>query len=99
MDKKKERFLSIIMLVITFALSAIIITGSLVAESQVAEEENWVLRSYGNNVALYNGEELTEVFGAISLDTLPNSDKKLLDNGIVFQTKQEALSAIEDYDG
>ncbi len=99
MDKKRERFLSITMIVITLALSAIIITGSIVAKSQVKDPENWILRSYGNNVALYNGEEVVEVFGAISLDTLPDSDKRLLDNGIIFQTKQEALTAIEDYDG
>lgn len=59
----------------------------------------WVLHSYGNNVALYNGDKIVEVYGSIMLDTLPEEDKRLLDNGIIFSTKQEAVSAIEDYDG
>jgi hypothetical protein len=58
-----------------------------------------VLHSYGNNVALYNGEKIVEVYGSIMLDTLPEEDRRLLDNGIVFTTKKEALSAIEDFDG
>ena len=99
MEKQKEKTLSIALVVVTIALAAIIVTCGFVAKSQTKESENWVLHSYGNNVALYNGEELVEVFGSISIDILPNSDRKLLDNGIVFQTKEEALSAIEDYDG
>ena len=59
----------------------------------------WVLHSYGNNVALYNGDKIIEVYGSIVLDTLPEEDRRLLDNGIIFSTKQEAVSAIEDYDG
>lgn len=99
MDKKTERILSIIMIVVTVSLAIIIITGSFVAKNQLKEKDNWVLYTYGNNVALYNGKELIEVFGSISLDTLPEGDKRQLDNGIIFQTKEEALLAIEDYDG
>lgn len=99
MTQKTEKILSIIMIVITISLAIIIITGSFVAKSQLKESDDWVLHTYGNNVALYNGKELIEVFGSISLDTLPEGDKRQLDNGIIFQTKEEALSAIEDYDG
>ena len=59
----------------------------------------WVLHSYGNNVALYNGEKIIEVYGSIMLDTLPDEDKRQLDNGIIFPTREEAVNAIEDYDG
>ena len=99
MDKKTEKILSIIMIIVTVSLAIIIITGSYVAKSQLKEKDDWVLHTYGNNVALYNGKELIEVFGSISLDTLPEGDKRQLDNGIIFPTKEEALSAIEDYDG
>lgn len=99
MEKRKEKTLSIAIIVITIALAVIIITCGFVAKSQTKESDAWVLHSYGNNVALYNGNELVEVYGTISLDTLPDGDKRQLDNGIIFQTKQEALSAIEDYDG
>ena len=52
-----------------------------------------------NNVALYNGEEIVEVYGSISLDNLTDEDKKMLENGIHFTTRDEAVTAIEDYDG
>ena len=46
-----------------------------------------------------NNGEVVEVFGDIVLDTLPNEDLKHLKSGIPFLTKDEALLAIEDYDG
>ena len=87
--------------VITFgvAIALIIATLSLVISAKKENKETWVLQSYGNNVALFNGERVVEVYGAIVLDTLPHEDKRLLDNGISFLTKEEAVTAIEDYDG
>ena len=36
------------------------------------------MHSYGNNVALYNGEEIIEVYGSIMLDTLPDREHDLI---------------------
>lgn len=99
MDKMNLKKFGIIAASIAISLAAIIITLSFVGKSQKDDPENWVLHSYGNNVALYNGEEIVEVYGSIMLDTLPEDDKRQLDNGISFQTREEAVSAIEDYDG
>ena len=99
MEKIKEIRAIVLIVAITISIVAVILTCGFVAKSQNNESEEWVIRSYGKNVALYKGEEVIEVYGAISLDNLPNSDKKLLDNGIVFQTRNEALRALEDYDG
>lgn len=60
---------------------------------------SWILQSYENTVVLLNNGEVVEVFSDISLDTLPQEDIKHLENGISFLTKEEALLAIEDYDG
>ena len=68
-------------------------------KDKAKEPEKWILHSYGNNVALYNGDRIVEVYGSIVLNTLPSDDKKQLDNGIAFSTREEAVSAIEDYDG
>ena len=84
---------------VTFCITVFLITLGFVIKNKYDNPESWVLHSYGNNVALYNGEKIIEVYGSIVLDTLPEEDKKLLDNGIVFSTKEEAQSAIEDYDG
>ncbi|MBR7133011.1 MAG: hypothetical protein IKD04_05710 [Clostridia bacterium] len=99
MEKSLQRKICIAALAITVSLAGIIIACGFVARDQKNSHEKWVLLSYGNNVALYNGNEIIEVYGNIVLDTLPAEDKRLLDNGIVFQTRDEAVSAIEDFDG
>lgn len=84
---------------ITLCIASLIITVSIVVKNKIEEPEAWVLHSYGNNVALYNGENIVEVYGTIMIDTLPETDRKLLDNGIAFPTRKEAVNALEDYDG
>ena len=60
---------------------------------------SWILQSYENPVVLLNNGEVVEVFSNISLDTLPKEDLIHLESGIAFLTKEEALLAVEDYDG
>ena len=86
-------------LVFATAIALVLVTLGIVFGQNKPTAEPWVLQSYGNNVALFNGERVIEVYGSIMLDTLPDEDKRLLDNGIAFLTRQEAVSAIEDYDG
>ena len=99
MQKINQRILQISILVIAVSIALIIITCGFAAKEQKVEESPWILQSYGNNVALYNGDQIVEVYGSIVLDTLPEEDKRLLDSGISFLTKDEAVMAIEDYDG
>ncbi len=99
MEKFNLKKLSIILISVTLSLMAIIVTVSFVAKSQKNEPDSWVLHSYGNNVALYNGDSIIEVYGSIMLDTLPEDDRRQLDNGIAFPTREEAVNAIEDFDG
>lgn len=99
MEKRTLRTFSIIIFTITVSLATLIITLSYVAKSKKNEPEAWVLHSYGNNVALYNGEQIVEVYSSIILDTLPEEDRRQLDNGLSFPTREEAVNAIEDYDG
>lgn len=100
MAKFKEKTLIIYILIFTVCLSAVILSlGFVFREEKNITEGSWNIRSYGNSVALYNGTEMVEVYGAISVEDLPEEDKKLLKNGIAFPTKEEARLAIEDYDG
>lgn len=94
-----KKALGVIIASISVSLIAVILTASAVIKTKVENPETWVLHSYGNNVALYKGDDIVEVYGTITLDTLPEEDKRLLDNGIQFTTKDEAILAIEDYDG
>ena len=99
MLKYKDKKLWFAVLFITVCIASLIITVSIVIKTKLNEPNPWVLHSYGNNVALYNGENVIEVYGTIMLDTLPETDRRLLDNGIAFQTRKEAVNALEDYDG
>ena len=101
MEQKKERTRIAILLVCTAALVALIlfVGFSLSRAIRQNEETAWVLRSYGNGVALYNGKDLSAVYGNIVLDDLPPEDVALLNSGISFASREEAERAMEDYDG
>lgn len=99
MKKKQRTLLYSIVIICTVCLSAIIIALSFAVKTKKQNPTKWVLYSYGNNVALYKGDEIVEVYGTITIDNLPITDRRRLEAGIVFPTKEEALLAIEDYDG
>ena len=99
MDRTKQRNIIITALVLTAAAVIILITAGFAAKNSDYEPSSWVLKAYGNSVALYNGKEIEAVYGDIVLDNLPPEDVKILENGIAFPTREEAEKAIEDYDG
>lgn len=94
--KKKAIILGVIL---SLFLVAIIIASALSIKCRQENPNNWILQSYENTVVLLNNGEVVEVFSNISLDTLPQEDLKHLENGIAFLTKEEAMLAVEDYDG
>ncbi len=86
-------------LILGLFLIAIITASAFSIKLKQENPNSWILQSYDNTVVLLNNGEVVEVFGNISLDTLPKEDLKHLESGISFLTKEEALLAIEDYDG
>lgn len=78
---------------------AIILICIFTSDKIVNNKDNWVLRSYQDTVVLMNNGEVVQVFGDIMVDSLPKEDIRHLENGIPFLTKDEALMAVEDYDG
>ncbi len=99
MEKVKNKKMLALGLILALFLLAIIIATALSVKCRIENPESWILQSYENTVVLMNNGEVVEVFGDISLDNLPKEDLKHLENGIAFLTKEEALMAIEDYDG
>ncbi len=99
MENSNKRILVICILTISVAISLVLVTLGLSFQSNQKNEKPWVLQVYGNNVALLNGDEIIEVYGTIMVDTLPDEDKRMLQSGLFFLTKEEAVTAIEDYDG
>lgn len=99
MSRTQQRNIIITAIVLTIAAVIILITAGFAAKNRDYEPSSWVLKAYGNSVALYNGKDLAAVYGDIVLDDLPPEDIKILENGIAFPTREEAEKAIEDYDG
>ena len=95
----KTKHIKLLVIILTICATVLLVTIGYVIKNRKEHPKTWVLHSYGNNVALYNGEKIIEVYGSINLNNLPAEDKRLLDNGIVFSSKEEAQNAIEDYDG
>jgi len=99
MEKVNKSVLKVSIIVIAISISIILVAFGFAKPVCDENKDYWILQSYGNSVALINGENVVEVYSSIVLDTLPIEDKKMLDNGISFLTKEEAIMAIEDYDG
>lgn len=80
-------------------LVTIIFVSSLAFKTKKENPDTWVIRSFEDTIVLLNNGEVVEVFGDIMVADLPNEDKLHLEKGIEFLTKDEALLALEDYDG
>lgn len=99
MRKVLNKNILVLGLALGLFLIAIIIASIFSLKCKQENPNSWILQSYDNTVVLLNNGEVVEVFGNIPLDTLPKEDLKHLESGISFLTKEEALLAIEDYDG
>lgn len=99
MDKTKQRNIIISVIILTAAAVIILITAGFAAKNQDYEPSSWVLKAYGNSVALYNEDKVETVYGDIVLDNLSPDDIRIIESGIAFPTREEAEQAIEDYDG
>ena len=80
-------------------LTIIIFVCVLASKTYDNKEDNWIIQSVDDTVVLINNGQVVEVFSEISIDMLPKEDKLHLEKGIVFLSKDEAMTAIEDYDG
>lgn len=63
-----------------------------------ASDINYILKSYKNTVALYNGEEIIEVYDNIILNTLPLEDIRNFNIGIPVSTPAAAELYLEDFE-
>ena len=99
MSKISNKKIIIILVFLAFALLTLFVTGSYAIAVNEEIKDDWVIQSFDNTVVLLNNGEIIQVFGDIMVENLPNEDKKHLETGISFLTKDEALLALEDYDG
>ncbi len=99
MSKVADKRYLILGILLGLFLILVISACGIAVKTQNENKDSWVLQSLDDTVVLINNGEVIEVFSEIVIDTLPYEDKKHLEKGIVFLTKDEAMTAIEDYDG
>jgi len=59
---------------------------------------NYTLKAYKNTVALYNEDEIINIYDNIVLNTLPKNDIQNFNNGISFSSITQAEIYLEDFD-
>ena len=65
---------------------------------QTEAEPLYILKDYGGRIALYKrGYSLPVEIFDVTTKSLPQSDKKLIENGIQASSDEEAQKLIEDY--
>ena len=102
----KQKIIYMIIYILIFALCAVIATIAFYSIAQKPTQNatssinnNLLLKAYENAVALYDGENIKEVYYDIVLDALPLKDKTLLKSGIPIESNEQLNSLLEDYDG
>ena len=60
---------------------------------------DYTLKSYKNTVALYNNEQILEIYSDIVLNTLPQKDIQNFNKGIPVKTPAAAQAYLENFDG
>lgn len=85
-------------LILTVAVTLIICVFFILSDKK-EDTLSYKLGSYKNTVALYENDQPIEIYDSIVLTSLPETDRRKFDKGIVINSKAEATKIIEDYDG
>lgn len=90
----------LVILTVVLTLTVLVVITSFISVLANENERNTViLREYNNSAALFRGKEIIKTYDEIVISVLPESDRKLLEMGIVIESEEQLNSIIEDYDG
>lgn len=85
-------------LMLLFLIISNNVTKSLKENKYISPIEYYVLSEYQGKIAVFkNGENIPINVFDTYISALPQHDRKLIENGIQVQTKEELQSLIEDY--
>lgn len=91
---------SLILTFLSIFLVIVIIAAILLSKSTTPEKETgYYMKSLNNTVVLYKDRDIVKVYDGIVVDTLPITDRDLLERGIHYENITDADMAAEDYDG
>lgn len=85
----------------TLCMTVFVIIASVISvfADNKKEENDLILKEYNGSVALFQNDEIKEIYDEIVISVLPDSDKEILKSGIVIESEEQLASIIEDYDG
>ena len=66
--------------------------------SNTIDNNSYTLKAYKNTVALYDGEEIIQIYNHIVLNTLPQKDIKNFKSGITVGSIDDADRYLTDFD-
>lgn len=66
--------------------------------NQIQKDNSYTLKAYRNTVALYNGDNVIEIYDGVVLNSLPAADIYNFSNGIEFESRDKAEKYLEDFD-
>ncbi len=92
MIKSRKIIILSLLLVLVAIVSAIIIVYAIRQSKQP-----YYLKSFNNNIALFKGSNLLEVYDDININNLTEYDRYLLRNGIVVKNVELIDEILEDY--
>ena len=81
-----------------FALTFILIAFYTKNNAQKPKDKKYIIKSYKNTIALYNNDEIVEIYDSIVLNTLPQNDIKKFNDGITVSTQAQAEKYLENFD-
>ena len=92
MTKSKKFIIFSLSITLSLIIAAIIFVFCL-----KKSKEPYYLKSYDNNVALYKGNRVVEIYQDININNLTDYDKYLLRNGIIVENIENVDEILEDY--
>lgn len=90
----KKILVPTIIFILLFVLIAFLTTNKPVSKMQ----NNYMLRSYKNTIALYNNGNIVKIYDNIVLNTLPQHDIQNFNSGIPVTSQTAAEAYLEDFE-
>ena len=101
---KKRLIILFCPLAVAVIICAVVLTphpteSTAAVSSAPAEKLHFTLSLYGGHPALFDRDDLLEVYDDIPVNSLPPADRTSLEDGIEINSFEELYTLLEDFDG
>lgn len=96
--KKRAVILIVAVIFAATALGALITKGLIDNKFVNEAAKRYTLKTYGDFLALYNGEKLEEIYEEIVISSLPPLDREKFLNGVTVTDIEKLDEILEDFE-